>query len=174
MMRKRITILMLMLLMMASPLMAQHLNFMGTSIDGTVEDFSAKMETKGFKKVTKNSMKGYFGGYYCTIVLNSANGMANKKEDIIANVKVRFNEYQSVSPDIFHNLSKWLTVKYGAYQEYPDMYVKEEYGYRVCMSRAWIVDNGTIVLNFGTEVQLTYIDRVRATDGNSSAILNDL
>jgi len=172
-MEKKITILMLIMLM-AGSLMAQHLCFMGTSIDGTVEDFSTAMEAKGFKKVTKNSMKGYFGGYYCTIALSSSNGIANKKEDIIANVKVRFNEYQAVSPDIFHNLSKWLTVKYGQYQEYPDMYVKEEYGYRVSMSRVWITDNGTIVLNYGTEVQLTYIDRVRAINGNSSDILNDL
>ncbi len=170
---KKFSILMLIMLI-SGTMMAQHLNFMGSSISGTVEEFSTAMEAKGFKKVTKNSMKGYFGGYYCTIVLNSWNGAANKKDDLIANVDVRFNEYQSVSPDIFHNLSKWLTVKYGAYQEYPEMYLKEEYGYRVCMSRVWIADNGTIVLNYGKEVQLTYIDRVKAINGNNSDILNDL
>lgn len=172
-MRKKLTIILLLLLICGN-LMAQHISFMGIQMDGTLEEFSQKLETRGFKKVTKNSMKGNFAGYYCTLVLSSTNGIANRKDEIVANVKVKFNEYQNASPDIFHNLSKWLTVKYGAYEQYPEYYLKEENGYRVCQNRAWYTPNGTIVLKYGLVVELTYMDRIRTVSGNDNEILNDL
>lgn len=172
-MKKKFTIWILMLLISAQ-VMGQHLNFMGIPIDGTLEEFAEKMEAKGFKKATRNSMKGTFGGYYCNLIFSSSDGMLNKKDDNINAVKVSFKEYQKSSQDIFHNLSKWLTVKYGAYEQYPEYYLKEENGYRVCQNRAWYTPNGTIVLKYGLVVELTYMDRIRTVSGNDNEILNDL
>ncbi len=162
------------MLLISAQVMGQHLNFMGIPIDGTLEEFAEKMEAKGFKKATRNSMKGTFGGYYCNLIFTSSDGMLNKKDDNINAVKVSFKEYQKSSQDIFHNLSKWLTVKYGQYEQYPEYYIKEDNGYRVCMSRVWTTSEGTISLLYGQEVELRYIDRVRSKMSNDNDILNDL
>lgn len=154
--------------------MAQHIKFMGIPLDGTLEEFAGKMEAKGFKKATRNCMKGTFGGYYCNLFLFSASGQPNKKDDEINNVRVSFSEYQNSSQDIFHNLSKWLTVKYGQYEQYSDFYIKEDNGYKACISRVWSTPEGTISLNYGNGVELNYIDRIRNTDGKDNDILNDI
>ncbi len=160
---------------------AQHLNFMGFQIDGTLEEFGNNLETKGFKKTTKNSLKGMFAGYNATITLSSAIGGFTKKDDIVANVTVKFNENQVGSIDIFHNLSKWLSVKYGAFDESYDYLLKSNKdNYKVSTNRVWCTEFGTIVLIDGfnivgsKSIDLIYIDRQNTSGNKGEDIMNDL
>ncbi|MCQ2252657.1 MAG: hypothetical protein MJZ61_04320 [Bacteroidales bacterium] len=174
-MKAKLTFIMLLALLYCGSVNAQHLNFMGIPIDGTMEDFSNKLEEKGFKKLTKSGLKGTFAGYNCTINLTTTNGMVNKKDDNIANVTIKFNEYLAASEDIFHNLSKWLSVKYGNYDELQSSYMMlENHNYKVCNKRVWCTEFGTIVLRDGTVVELSYIDREKTTGNTGEEILNDL
>lgn len=164
--------------LMSGILHAQHIQFMGISIDGTTEEFAAKLEAKGFKKITRNGLRGTFAGYNCNILLNTA-GTSVRKSENVANICVRFNEYQIGSVDIFHNLSKWLTVKYGNYDECQDYYIKDSNGdYKISINRVWCTEYGTIVLNDGGKggkyIELTYIDRENTTGNNGDKLLEDL
>lgn len=177
-MKRKFTLLLIVLLV-SIVANAQHINFMGIPMDGTSEEFAAKLEEKGLKKITKNGLRGTFAGYNCNIILNNTPGMLNKKTERITNVTVRFNEYEIGSIDIFHNLSKWLTVKYGTYDECQDYYIKDSNGnYKVSINRVWCTEFGTIVLNDGGNggkfIELTYIDRENTTGNNGDQILNDL
>ncbi len=157
---------------------AQHIKFMGIPIEGTSDELTTKLEEKGFKKITRNGLRGTFAGYNCNILLNTA-GASSHKSDIVANITVRFNEYEIGSMDIFHNLSKWLTVKYGAYDECQDYYIKDSNGdYKISINRVWCNEYGTIVLNDGGKggkyIELTYIDRENTTGNNGGKLLEDL
>lgn len=157
---------------------AQHMKFMGIPIEGTIEEFAVTLENKGFKKITKNGLRGTFAGYDCTIFLNTT-GASARKSDNVANINVRFNEYEIGSMDIFHNLSKWLSVKYGKFDECQDYYVKDSNGhYKISINRVWCNEYGTIVLNDGGKggkcIELTYIDRENTTGNSDSKLLEDL
>ena len=172
-------ILLLAAVLLSGTLRAQHIKFMGIPIDGTTEELALKLEEKGFKKLTKNSLSGTFAGYNCNVALNGTSGTSGRKSDKVANITVRFNEYEIGSMDIFHNLSKWLSVKYGAYDECQDYYIKESNGdYKVSINRVWCNEYGTIVLNDGGKggkcIALTYIDRENTTGNNGGKLLEDL
>ena len=172
-------ILLLAAVLMSGILRAQHIKFMGIPIEGTMEEFAAKLEErKGFKKITRNGLRGTFAGYNCNVVLNTT-GTSSRKSDNVANVTVRFNEYEIGSMDIFHNLSKWLSVKYGAYDECQDYYIKDSSGdYKISINRVWCNEYGTIVLNDGGKggkcIELIYIDRENTTGNNAGKLLEDL
>jgi hypothetical protein len=171
-------ILLIAAMLLCGGISAQHINFMGVPIDGTMEQLAVTLEAKGFKKITKNELRGTFAGYDCNIILNTT-GTSSRKSDNVANITVRFNEYEIGSMDIFHNLSKWLTVKYGAYDECQDYYVKDSNGhYKISINRVWCNEYGTIVLNDGGKggkcIELTYIDRENTTGNNGGKLLEDL
>ncbi|MBO7440814.1 MAG: hypothetical protein J6T96_11425 [Bacteroidales bacterium] len=171
-------ILLIAAVLMSGVLRAQHIHFMGIPIEGTMEEFAAKLEGKGFKKITRNGLRGTFAGYNCNILLNTT-GASVRKSDNVANITVRFNEYEIGSMDIFHNLSKWLSVKYGAYDECQDYYIKDSNGdYKISINRVWCNEYGTIVLNDGGKggkcIELTYIDRENTTGNSGGKLLEDL
>lgn len=171
-------ILLIAAMLLCGGISAQHINFMGVPIDGTMEQLAVTLEAKGFKKITKNELRGTFAGYDCNIILNTT-GTSSRKSDNVANITVRFNEYEIGSMDIFHNLSKWLTVKYGAYDECQDYYIKDSNGhYKISINRVWCNEYGTIVLNDGGKggkcIELTYIDRENTTGNNGGKLLEDL
>lgn len=92
----------------------EHLEFMGTPIDGSLESFVKKLESKGFKKETDLEtallMKGDFAGYSnCNIYVYSST-----KDDYVYMVAVSIEgaTWKTLSSNYFY-LKNMLSKKYG-------------------------------------------------------------
>ena len=94
---------------------SEHLTFKGVPIDGTLEQYVAKMKQNGFKHlVTENGiaiLNGDFAGYKdCNIGVSTL-----KNQDLVYKIAVMFanKETWSTLSGNYFDLKKMLTEKYG-------------------------------------------------------------
>ena len=168
------------LFLMPFSLFAQtdHLKFKGVPIDGTLNQFVAKMQNAGFTKLRQDGkaviLEGDFAGYKdCYIVVST---LDNK--DLVNQIAVKFNshnDWRSLENN-YLNLKKLLTKKYGepfgAVEEFQNKYVDDDNDrwHELTMNRCifrteWRTELGKVVLAIGHEsldggfVILGYVDK---------------
>lgn len=168
------------LFLMPFSLFAQtdHLKFKGVPIDGTLNQFVAKMQNAGFTKLRQYGkaviLEGDFAGYKdCYIVVST---LDNK--DLVNQIAVKFNshnDWRSLENN-YLNLKKLLTKKYGepfdVQEEFQGHYIDDDNDrwYELTMNRCifrteWRTELGKVVLAIEHEsleggfVILGYVDK---------------
>ena len=85
-------ILTLILAIVATCCIAQHLTFMGIPMGKKIVDFKSQLALKGFKTVNQNNntyrMAGYFNGFNVTVDIETT-----PKTKLVYRVAVIFNDY---------------------------------------------------------------------------------
>jgi len=103
---------------------SDHMTFKGVPIDGTLNDYVAKMKLNGFTQIHSEDgvaiLKGDFASYKnCTV------GVATlKQKDLVNKITVMFPEnetWSSLSSDYF-SLKEMLTEKYGEPSDYVEKF----------------------------------------------------
>lgn len=94
---------------------SEHLSFKGVPIDGTLNEYVAKMKQSGFTMLGTEDgvamLKGDFASYKgCIIGVSTLNG-----KDLVSKITVIFPSYESWSllASNYFNLKEMLTEKYG-------------------------------------------------------------
>lgn len=155
-----------------------HLKFKGVPIDGTLNQFVAKMQSAGFTKVGQDGkaviLEGDFAGYKdCYIVVST---LDNK--DLVNKIAVKFescDNWRSLENN-YLNLKELLTKKYGepdnVVERFQNKYVDDDNDkyHEVIMDRCnfrteWKTELGGIILTItfqrgiGSSVVLGYVDK---------------
>ena len=98
---------------------SEHLTFKGVPIDGTLDEYVAKMKQAGFTYLTEQDgiavLEGDFAGYKgCTVSVSTL-----KATNVVNTIGVMFtnhDDWASLEKD-YNNLKTMLTEKYGAPSE---------------------------------------------------------
>lgn len=155
-----------------------HLKFKGVPIDGTLNQFVAKMQSVGFEKIDQSgntvALEGDFAGYKdCCIVVST---LDNK--DLVNQIAVKFSSHNNWRPleNNYQSLKELLTKKYGqpfdVQEEFQDRYVDDDNArwYELVLNKCifrteWRTELGKVVLAIGHErfeggfVVLRYTDK---------------
>ncbi len=159
----------------------KHLKFKGVAINGTLEQYVAKMRQQGFSKISMSNgsakLRGDFAGYKdCILYVQT---LDNK--DLVSRIQVDFQE-REVWSELYGNyttLKDLLTKKYGkpskSVERFDDRYVDDDESrmYNVKFDRCkykstFRTDNGEIILwinHIGVSecfVSLQYTDKINS------------
>lgn len=189
-MKLRITTLIMVLALTTLSMYAQgeHLKFKGIPIDGTLREFTSKLEAKGYEKTTEGdnyiALQGSFAGYNdCSIIVYSLD-----KIDLVHTVAVMFPDYDSWSllEGNYNNIKSMLTAKYGnpviCDEGFQRDYIRDDNSKmhelrmnRCDYSSTFATDSGIIILKLCHEfnkcyVLLGYADSINNIYKEASAI----
>jgi hypothetical protein len=156
----------------------EHLKFKGVPIDGTLNQFVAKMQNVGFTKLGQEGktviLEGDFAGYKdCYIIVST---LDNK--DLVNKIAVLFescDNWRSLENN-YLNLKELLTKKYGepdeVIEKFQNKYVDDDNDkyHELIMDRCnfrteWKTELGSIILTItfqrglGSSVALGYLDK---------------
>lgn len=187
---KKLVLSILAVMAMETAAMAQsvHQKFMGIPMEGTVAQFSQKLQQKGMKKLTTKEGVDVFEGSFatytdCTIFVVGNDAKAVTKVCVIFPSKDRWSDLSS-NYDAIKGL---LTQKYGepsaVVEEVRASYSKEDVMHHLMMDHAtwacgWNTDQGKIeleikVINYACMVVLSYYDQASQQDAIDK-VLEDL
>lgn len=112
---KHLVLIILAALSVASYAQSEHLTFKGVPIDGTLAEYTEKMQEKGFEYLYSDNgitiLQGDFAGYKnCQIGVSTLDNM-----DLVSTIAVIFQSYESWSllHNNYTNLKEMLSQKYG-------------------------------------------------------------
>lgn len=187
---KKLVLFILAVMAMETAAMAQsvHQKFMGIPMEGTVAQFSQKLQQKGMKKLTSQEggdvLEGSFATYPgCTIFVVGNDAKAVTKVCVIFPSKDRWSDLSS-NYDAIKGL---LTQKYGepsaVVEEVRESYSKEDVMHHLKMDHAtwacgWNTEQGKIelevkVVKYDCMVVLSYYDEVNRQE-SIDKVLEDL
>ena len=156
----------------------EHLKFKGVPIDGTLNQFVAKMQSAGFTKLGQDGkaviLEGDFAGYKdCYIIVST---LDNK--DLVNQIAVKFSSHNNWRPleNNYQSLKELLTKKYGqpfdVQEEFQGRYINDDNDrwYELAMNRCifrteWRTELGKVILAIGHDsfeggfVILGYVDK---------------
>ncbi len=112
---KHLVLIILAALSVAAYAQSEHLTFKGVPIDGTLAEYTEKMQEKGFEYLYSDNgvtiLQGDFAGYKnCQIGVSTLDNM-----DLVSTIAVIFQSYESWSllHNNYTNLKEMLSQKYG-------------------------------------------------------------
>ncbi len=170
----------------------KHLTFKNVPIDGTLEQFVARMVQHSFKKQYQNNgnamLKGDFAGFKdCRIIVSTIDGI-----DLVSSITVLFpsrEKWSDLEQD-YYNLKEMLTSKYGTPAKHSEHFAKDacifdddwkliSLNHGKCYYKShYATGKGDIDLmidydEYDTYVSLTYQDKINGAAVKNHAI-NDL
>lgn len=186
---KHLVLIILAALSVASYAQSEHLTFKGVPIDGTLAEYTEKMQEKGFQYLYSENgltiLRGDFAGYKnCRIRVSTLGNM-----DLVSTIAVIFTTYDSWGNlyGNYANLKEMLSEKYGkpsmVVEKFQSSYVDDDNDrmHEVRMDRCkyysiFKISLGTIELSInkagfsGGFVMLRYQDKVNSTETRAAAM----
>ena len=186
---KHLVLIILAALSVAAYAQSEHLTFKGVPIDGTLAEYTEKMQEKGFQYLYSENgltiLRGDFAGYKnCRIRVSTLGNM-----DLVSTIAVIFTTYDSWGNlyGNYANLKEMLSEKYGkpsmVVEKFQSSYVDDDNDrmHEVRMDRCkyysiFKISLGTIELSInkagfsGGFVMLRYQDKVNSTETRAAAM----
>lgn len=186
---KHLVLIILAALSVAAYAQSEHLTFKGVPIDGTLAEYTEKMQEKGFHYLYSENgltiLQGDFAGYKnCQIGVSTLDNM-----DLVSTIAVIFTTHDTWGNlyGNYANLKEMLSEKYGkpsmVVEKFQSSYVDDDNGrmYEVRMDRCkyysiFKISLGTIELSInkadygGGFVMLRYQDKVNSIETRAAAM----
>ncbi len=169
---------------------SEHLTFKGVPIDGTLDEYVAKMKKSGFSLITTEDgialLKGDFAGYKdCTVGVTTL-----KQKDLVHRIVVLFSDketWSTLSGNYF-DLKQMLTEKYGEPSDVVEKFdghsqpkTDDSRMHEVMFDHCkyysiWETEKGEIQLAIGHNsvtscfVKLAYFDKINSEEIKAKAI----
>ena len=188
---KHLVLIILAALSVAAYAQSEHLTFKGVPIDGTLAEYTKKMQEKGFRYLYSENgltiLQGDFAGYKnCQIGVSTLDNM-----DLVSTIAVIFTTYDSWGNlySNYANLKEMLSEKYGTpsivVEEFQSSYpprddqsrMREVFMDRCKYFSVFETDLGAIELSINKAedymegmVVLRYQDKINSTETRAAAI----
>lgn len=188
---KKMLFSLLVILMSVNAFSQEHLEFNGVPIDGKIETFVQKLESKGYKLVeymgSNAVMKGDFAGNSATLFI-----LGSKKTKTVWKVAAQFADKDSWSDlkSQYKDYKKLYTQKYGEPSDHFEFFSKPYYegdGYELQALRKgkcnfisfYTLDAGTICVELSKSecLQLGYEDKINSEisrNEKQSTVIEDI
>ena len=188
---KKMLFSLLIALMSVTAFSQEHLTFNGVPINGTLEEFVQKLESKGFKLVeymgSNAVMKGDFAGNSATLFI-----LGSKKTKTVWKVAAQFADKDSWSDlkSQYNSYKDMYTQKYGKPSDHFEFFSKPYYegdGYELQALRKgkcnyisfYNIANGTICVELSKSecLQLGYEDKINtgiAREEKNTTVMEDI
>lgn len=164
---------------------SQHLTFKGVPIDGTLEQFVAQMNQKGFEGQTRESgfafLKGDFAGYKgCFVRVSTL-----RSHDSVSSIEVQFPAIGWRDAEACYlRLKSMLTTKYGEPSSIKEKF-ERSFAARDDNGKEWELAEGratyettfstekgdiTLMINRSCRVALLYFDKINSEAFDAAAL----